>query len=329
MEEATRILLTGATGFVGSHLVETIGAGAALRALVRPTSATGHLLRHGVETTPGDLNDRAGLARAVEGVDVVVHMAALTHAGSEAEYARVNVEGTRALVEAVLEARPRPRRLVYLSSQAATGPSLDGRPVGRHETPRPLTAYGRSKLAGEAVCREAEREGIEVVVLRAAAVYGPRDRDLFHFFRLASWGVLPVPTGPARPLQLVYAPDLARALVRAIEASGASGVYHVAEPRAYPWVEVTRRVAEAIGGRARVVNVPASAIRAAAAMSETFGRLGGGVGIFNRDKARELLAPGWLCETDAAREELGFEAPTPLAAGLAATARWYRENDWL
>lgn len=329
VEEPTRIFATGSTGFVGSHLVNRIGHGAALRALVRPTSAVSHLDAARVERIAGTLEDPDALARGADGADVVLHMAAVTHAGSEAEFERVNVEGTQRLVEALLRAERRPRRLVYLSSLAAVGPTRDGRPVGRDETPAPLTAYGRSKLAGEAVCREAERLGVEVVILRAAAVYGPGDRDLYSFFRLASLGIRPVPTGPVRRLQLLYVRDLADALVRSISAPSASGVYHLAEPNSYTWDEVTRKVAASVGRKGVRVPVPALGIRALAAVAETAGRMTGGVGIFNRDKARELLAPGWTCETDAAGAELGFTAPTALKDGLAETAAWYRAQGWL
>jgi nucleoside-diphosphate-sugar epimerase len=160
-------------------------------------------------------------------------------------------------------------------------------------------------------------------------VYGPGDRDLLQFFQLASWGILPVPTGGVRPLQLIHVEDLARALAQAVRVPGVSGIYHVADPTAYAWEDVAKLVARAVRRRAWVVRIPGVAIRAAASVSEAIGRLSGEVGIFNRDKARELLAPGWLCETDAARRDLEFEASIPLPDGLASTAEWYRANGWL
>jgi nucleoside-diphosphate-sugar epimerase len=227
-----------------------------------------------------------------------------------------------------MAADPRPRRLVYMSSLAAAGPSLNGRPVQVGDTPRPLTAYGRSKLAGEVACEAAARH-VELTILRASAVYGPRDQDLYHFFRLAKRGILPVPMGPPRPLQLIHVTDLADAVVKAATVPGARGTVHVAERAAYAWEDVARKVAEAVGGRARVVRIPEGAVRLAAGVSETLSRWAGASTIFNRDKARELLAPGWLCETEAARELLGFEAAIPLTEGLRSTAQWYREEGWL
>jgi nucleoside-diphosphate-sugar epimerase len=323
------VLVTGATGFVGSHVAEALGRqGVVSRALVRPTSDVRRLASAEIELAPGSLEEPASLRQAMEGVDVVVHLAALTRAHTEEEYHRANVLGTRNLLDALLDAEPRPRRIVYVSSMAAVGPSLDDRPVAPADTPRPLTAYGRSKLAGEALCERAAGS-VEVVILRAPAVYGPRDRDLLHFFRLAARGILPVPTGPARPLQLVHVEDLADAVVIAAAGPAAGGIFHVAERTAYPWAVVGRLVADAMGSRARVVRVPEPMILWAARASETIGRVTGRASIFNRDKARELLAPGWLCDTESARRTLGFEARIPLAEGLRTTAEWYRTEGWL
>ena len=324
-----RVLLTGATGFVGSHVAGAfLRAGWSVRVMARSADRARSVAELGADIVPGSLEDGAALAEACRGVDVVVHMAALTHARTEHAYAAVNVEGTARLLRASLAAMPRPARFVYLSSLAAVGPAVDGRGVRADDPPRPLTAYGRSKLAGEGVCLEA-RDRIEVVILRAPAVYGPRDTDMFHFFRLARRGVLPVPTGPARPLQLVHVADLARALVFAADAPDAAGIYHIAEQRSYSWEEVGQLVGAAVDRRVRPLRVPAMLIRGLAAVSEAVAGAAGRSSIFNRDKARELLAPGWLCDTEAARLDLKFEADIPLEDGLRATAQWYREQGWL
>lgn len=323
------MLLTGATGFVGRHVAGAFArAGLQVRALARAPQRARHLADLGFEVVPGSLEDAAALEQACRGIEVIVHMAAVTHARSDAEYERVNVAGTRGLLAAALARQPRPGRFVFLSSLAAAGPCTDGRAVGTADTPRPLTAYGRSKLAGERLLMQAA-DRIEVAILRAPAVYGPHDTDLYHFFRLAKYGVIPVPTGLPRRLQMVHAADLAAALVRAATAPAAAGVYHIAESRTYTWEEVGRLVGEAVGRRVRVVRVPAALVSGLAAASETAAGLVGRSSIFNRDKARELLAPGWLCETETARTVLGYEAGIPLAEGLRSTAQWYREQGWL
>lgn len=319
-------LVTGATGFVGFHLVQRLGeAGIAVRAVVRRTSRTDELRALGVELREGDLAEPASLARAAEGADVVFHLAALTRARSREDYFRANVDGTRAVLSAAADVGA---RALYLSSLSAAGPSLDGRRIDASDEPRPITEYGRSKLGGEAACRSAA-EKQEVVVLRAPAVYGPRDRDLYRFFSMAARGFIAVPTGPERRLQMLHVRDLAEALFRAAQAERPGLLYHVAEARDYSWEEVAALVAAAVGRRVHTLRVTPGLMRAAAAASELGAGLLGRATIFNRDKARELLAPGWLCDTVTAERELGFVARIPLEAGLKETAEWYHSRGWL
>lgn len=320
----TEIIITGATGFVGSHLVETLAArGERARALVRTSSDTALLERHGFETVVGSLSDEASLRRAVAGTRTVLHLAAATRALDADTFHRVNAEGTENLI-AAMEAEGGDQRLVYLSSLAAVGPPRNG-PVEPGAEPQPLTVYGRSKLAGE---RSVLGHGGNAAVVRAPAVYGPGDRDLLPFFRLARLGVLPVAGSPDRRVQLIHVKDLAAGVIAAADARSASGVYHVAEPRAYVWNEVLDMVASAVGRRGIRVPVPPMVVRAAAAITEGVSRLTRRPVIFDREKAKELLSE-WLCETEVARQELGFEASVPLVEGLRSTAAWYRAQGWL
>ena len=323
------ILVTGATGFVGSHVVAAArGQPFRLRALVRKEADAERLRAAGVDVVRGSLEDDAALREAASGADAVLHLAAMTKARNFEEYQRANDAGTHGLIAAVLAGAPRPKRLIYLSSLAAVGPSVDGNPVSRDTPARPLTAYGRTKLAGEEAC-QAVSGMLEVGILRAPAVYGPRDRDVFEFFRMAKRGVVLLPGGPPRRLQMIHAGDLARALILAATGEATRGVYHVAEARSYEMEEMARMVAVAVGSRARVLKLPGGVIATAAAASESLAGMFGKSTIFNRDKARELLAPGWLCETELARRDFGFEAHIPLQAGLSETAKWYFDNGWL
>jgi nucleoside-diphosphate-sugar epimerase len=284
---------------------------------------------HGtVERVIGEFNNTATLLQALQDTDIVFHLAAVTRARSEQEYISVNGDGTRALMAAIRTSQTRPRRLVYVSSLAAVGPATNGIPVAPSDAPRPITAYGRSKREGEIACLAAA-DDLEVVILRPPAVYGPRDRDLYLSFRLAMRGILLVPSGPERHLQFIHVHDLVEAMLRAATALRASGIYHVAEPRAYSWREIGMWIANAVGRQVRTVRVPQWSVRVAAMMSEWGAALCGQATIFNREKVQEMLAPGWLCETEGAKRDLGFEVRIPLPAGFAATATWYREQGWL
>lgn len=323
-----RALITGATGFVGSHLAEHLAAGGwTLRALVRATSDTARLERLGVERVVGDLGDADALRRAVRGTDVVFHLAAVTGLRADTDFQSANVLGVRTLVRAVVEADPRPRRLVYLSSYAACGPLVDHRARTPHDAPAPLTAYGRTKLQGENELRPLADAGVERMILRAPAVYGPGDHALLPFFRLVRHGVAPSPGGADRPLHLIYAPNLAAALGRAADAP--PGVYAVAEPTVHRWSEVVAEIGRSLGRRPIRLSVPPPLVRAAAGVTEIAGRLLGRTTVFNREKAEELLAPGWVCDLAGSEALLPAGTATPLAEGVARTAEWYRSQGWL
>jgi dihydroflavonol-4-reductase len=317
-------LITGATGFVGGHLVRRLAAaGWKVRALVRATSDTRLLDEAGAERVVGDLDAVDALRDAASGADTVFHLAALTIARREAPFVRANAQGTRNVVQGVLSAARRPRRLVYLSSYAACGPARNGRPRATDETPEPLTAYGRTKLQGEAAVREAASHGVEAVILRAPPVYGPGDQALLPYFRLVKRRLAPAPAGPGLRTHMVYVEDLAAALQRAADAP--PGTWAVAEPVEHPWQAVVGAIAGALGTRPVRVPLPPALVRGAGTVAGWLG----GVGVFNREKAEEMLAPAWLCDLAGLESLLPAGTATPLAEGIARTARWYQEHGWV
>lgn len=321
-------LITGATGFVGGHLVRHLASrGWRMKALVRATSDTRQLERFGVEQVIGDLNDAAKLQAAGSGIDVVFHLAAVTGLRGDTDFASANVEGTRTVAAALLRATPRPRRLVYLSSYAACGPMIDGRPRTLTDPPSPLTAYGRSKLQGERELCVLSDAGVEVSTLRVPAVYGPGDRALLPYFRLVKWGLAPRPGGSDRPLQLLFAPDLARGLANAADA--AAGTYSVADPQPHRWSDVVAAIGEALGRKPLPLPLPPPLVRGAAAASEKAAEVLGRAAPFNREKAEEMLAPGWVCDLTGSEQLLNGASVTPLKEGVARTAHWYRSQGWL
>jgi nucleoside-diphosphate-sugar epimerase len=320
------ILITGATGFVGSHLAEALARhGVTARALVRGSSDVSVLRRFGIGHVRAELGDATALRHAVEDAHTVVHLAAATRALSRQTFQDVNVDGTRRIIEAMQEGGAQ-RRLIYLSSLAAVGPSTDG-PVRPDSEPRPLTTYGRTKLEGERLALGAS--GLTAAVLRPPAVYGPGDRDLLTFFRMARLGILPVIGPGARRVQLIHARDVAEALVGAVEERSAAGIFHIADPTAYAWSEVLDRVAVAVGRRGVRVRIPAAALKGVALATQLGARVTGRPATLDGEKVRELLAEGWLCETEAARRAFGFVSAIPLAHGLRETADWYRSEGWL
>jgi nucleoside-diphosphate-sugar epimerase len=260
-------------------------------------------------------------------VDTVFHLGAVTAARSEHEYELANATGTRAMVDAMISAESLPRRLVYLSSYAAGGPSGENGARACHAEPAPLTAYGRTKLAGEYAAREAEDRGIGVVVIRAPVVYGPGDRALLPYFRLVRWGLALAPGGEDRMLHLVYAPDLALAIRRSADAP--PGTYAVAEPVVHSWEEIARVIARGMGRQPIRIPLPAPLVRTAASITEAIGRLSHRAVTFNREKAEEMLASAWIHDLAGSETLLSHQDATSLHDGIERTIRWYIRQGWL
>src|SRR5690606_31632372 len=323
-----RALISGATGFVGGHLVDRLAdRGWELHALVRPTSDTRALREHGVRLWTGELSDRELLRRACGEVEVVFHLAAVTAARDEEGYHRANVDGTRTLVDALVEADPMPARLVYLSSYAACGPAPPDGVRHNEESPQPLTTYGRTKLAGEEIVRSLAGRGVEVVVMRAPAVYGPGDRALLPYFRLIALRLAPIPKNGENRLHLIYVADLARALEGAADAP--PGTYAVASPGVHRWSEVVGTIASVMNRKPLQIPLAAPLVRLAAGISQAAGSLAGRAAPFNREKAEEMLASAWVCDLTGSEAVLPPEQATPLREGISQTVRWYTRRGWL
>jgi dihydroflavonol-4-reductase len=329
------ILVTGGTGFIGSHLVERLLArGERVRALVRKPA----LLNRGplnkasapLGVVRGDLVTGAGLAQSLNGVDTVIHLAGVTKALSAADYHAGNVTATENLARAIAEQK-RPIRMVHVSSLAAIGPGADATPVAEDAAPRPITPYGKSKLEGERVVRALLPEA---VIVRPPVVYGPRDTDVFQLLKSIRQGiVVQISGGDAggdRWFSAIYAMDLADGMIAAAGASGAAGrTYYLAHSVAVSWNQLGAIAARIMGCSPRVVRVPVAAALGVGYCAELWSRLTRKPGIVSRDKVTEAECTYWICDTRRAKAEIGFAAPTNLEQGLASTLAWYREAGWL
>ncbi len=311
------VLVTGATGFVGSHVAEALlEAGYVVRCTVRRTSDTRWLDGLDVERVEADMRRPEALADAVRGVRAVVHLAGITRAPRPDLYARVNGDGTARLGEAAAEAGV--RRFVYVSSLAARGPDAAEGPV---------SDYGASKRAGEERLRGLT-DRLEVVVLRPGGVYGPRDEDLLPLFRSAARGWLVAPSGGS-VLQPVYVADVARAARLALEGDAGFGPFPLAERQVYDWPAVAAAMEAAFGHSVRLVTLPAGAFEAAGILVQTAWRLVGSAPPLDRRRARDVARHRWTCDPGPTEEGLGWRADVSLPEGLGRSVAWYREAGWL
>lgn len=318
------ILVTGGTGFIGSHLLERLSSsGVPARCLLRRTKSP-RSLPAGVEPAFGDLAGGQGIVEALAGVDTVIHLAGVTKALTAREYYSGNVQATENLARALAG---RPTRLVHVSSLAAIGPSNDGTPVCEEEDPHPLTHYGKSKLEAERLVRELAPGAI---IVRPPVVYGPRDTDVFRLLKSISQGLVLEISGGDRWFSAIYADDLVDGLLAAAESPQALGrTYFLAHPKPNSWGELSSAAARVMARSPRVLRVPAPVAHAVGYGAEIWSRMIRKPGIVSREKIREAQCRWWTCDTRRAAAELGFQAKTSLDAGLASTLAWYKEAGWL
>ena len=319
-----RVLVTGATGFVGSHITKTfVDVGYRVRYGARASSNTRWLDGLAVERVPFDLARPETLSRAVKNVDVIVHAAGVTRARQTGDYHQVNAEGTRRLAAAAAEAGV--RRFVLISSLAARGPDIPS----KDGQSRPASAYGWSKLEAEAYLR-AEEARMDTVALRLAAVYGPRDTDLLPLFKMAQNGWLVAPSGPGLLLQPIYAADAARAALAAVrEPAGGFGPYPVAETARYAWQDVASGLERALERPVRAVRLPAAVFELVGRSAEWAAKLRGATPLFDERRARDLAVHTWTCDPSGTEPALGWRAEVRLFEGLERTVRWYRRAGWI
>ncbi len=326
-----RILLTGANGFIGSHMLDRLSlSDSDITILLRHTSDTsfieGHLSR--ARICYGSLESPAALREAMDGVGVVIHCAGKTKTVGTREFYAVNAGGTLNVVEACNAHSGSVARLVFLSSLAVSGPGSPESPVTEDARPRPVSAYGRSKLLAERHIRQRSR--VPYTILRPAAVYGPRDREFHAVFEAIRRGFMPLVGTGARSLSLIYVTDLVEAVSKVIGCARCErNTYHLAHAVPSTQRDFFSRIAQAMGVAAVPLPMPVLALYAVCLARDLWSRITSRPSMMNLDKIAEIRASGWVCATDRAVEDFGFSAGTSLGEGIGLTLAWYEENGWL
>ena len=324
-------MLTGASGFGGSHVLEALRAPDIPTALLlRPTSNRRFIAAHlpHVEVRLGTFDAPAALRDALAGVTHVVHCAGATKARRAADLHTINAQGTQRLVEAINDQAGTVQRLVHLSTLAAGRPGTASAPARESDPPQLVSEYARSKWAGERAVAETCRT--EFVILRPPGVYGPRDSEFLSLFRAVKRGVAPQFGPRPQELSLVFAHDLAEVMVAVLTHAQAAGrTWNVASPAVVTGRELCDEIANALEVQARTVRLPLWFLRLACLAQGKWSLLSGRPSILSHGKYHELAAPGWVCDLTAFQESLGLACATPLREGVRATVAWYRAQGWL
>jgi len=338
----TKVLVTGASGFIGTHLTRALVAqGDDVTCLVRRTSQVDTLREAGVRLLCGDVTDRESLSAAVAGQEIVYHLAGCTKALDWRCFYRVNQRGVANIAQACAGCTS-PPTLIVTSSLAAAGPSVDGRPRTEADRPAPVSHYGHSKRAGERAA-EAFADRVPITIVRPPIVLGEGDRMGLPLFRsINRFRVHMVPGEIRRRFSVIHADDLAQLLILAAQRGKRlpphghegsrvpQGYYFASCEEDLAYADLGRMVAEAVGRHLLVV-IPAAApvVWTVAYAGEAVARIRHDPLFMNVDKAREITAGSWVCSAQRAAAELGFRVSAPLPQRLRQTAEWYRREGWI
>jgi len=322
--------VTGGTGFIGSHLVEALlQRGVQVRCLLRKRNDLKWLTGLPIEAAFGDCGDSSSLAEAVREVDQIFHLAGVTKAVEEATYFEVNAFGTERLIRACLKNNGRIQKFIYLSSQAAAGPCRNGDKKRETDSCEPVSAYGRSKRKGEELALAFIHE-IPLLILRPCAVYGPRERDIYAFFKLLSRRIKPSFSGEDQHMSLCYVQDIVEAILLAAQSREPSGeIFFLSDGQDYAMEEVGDVFAQVMGVSAFSIRIPEWTMMSVASFSEYFSKLSRRPPLLSKGKVEEMLQRNWVCDITKARTALGFEPVIPLRQGAELTYQWYKREKWL
>ncbi|MDB4920404.1 NAD(P)-dependent oxidoreductase [Mucilaginibacter sp.] len=325
-----RVLITGASGFVGYHLIEeALNSNLEVFAAVRKSSKTDHLKGFDIKYTYPDFTNLQALKDNINEnkYDYIIHAAGVTKARSSKEYDDINAGYTYNLALAALESNIDFKKFVLVSSLAAVGPlnNLNGI-ITENTTPNPVTAYGRSKLLAEEKLESLA--ALNYTILRPTGVYGPRDRDIFIFFKQLNNRIEPYIGNFEQNLSLIYVSDLAKAAIKALYA-GNKKTYNLSDGSFYNRYELGNITKEVLNLKTVKFHLPVNFVKLIANIAEKVSSLSNKASVLNVEKLNELMAVNWNCDIAQAKADLGFSPLYDLRSGVIETLKWYKANNWL
>ena len=327
-----RILITGASGFIGFHLIEAaLRRGLAVYAAVREDSEVRHLKGYDIEFCELTYRNVSLLTKQLEaiGCQYIIHAAGATRAASQEAFDTINAVYAANLARAATQAfGNKLLKFIFISSLAAIGPlnTRDGI-ITEEAVPVPVTAYGRSKLLAES--RLLKLPNLPLIILRPTAVYGPREKDILIVLKAISRGMEAYIGRVEQQLSFVYVKDLASVAISALFSGQSNSAFNISDGRYYGQYELAEFSKQILNRKTWRLHIPQRMIKTLAVAMETVYGWRGKTPVLNVEKLQELTAVNWYCSIDKAKTELGFHPQYALEQGLRETLEWYRQHKWI
>lgn len=323
-------VVTGGSGFVGSHLVDLLlSKGHKVKCIVRSSSNLRWLKDKDVEIINSGLYDLEKLKDVLKDADYLFHVAGIVKAKSMEDYIKGNVETTKNLLEAIKSVNKSIKRVVIVSSLTATGPSKIGKPNNELTPLNPITRYGVSKKAEENLVKSYMKD-IPITIVRPPAVYGPRDTEIYLIFKTYKSGLLPLIGFNKKEVSIVHVSDLVRGIFMAATCDKAAGeIYFIGSKEYYNWDEMGNAIAKGMGKRALTLRLPHFLVYTVGAIAEFFSKFSSKAATFNFEKARDFVQEAQTCDSSKAFNHFGYQSEISLEDGMKSTINWYKDNKWL
>ncbi|MDP1727855.1 MAG: NAD(P)-dependent oxidoreductase [Bacteroidota bacterium] len=328
-----KILITGASGFIGSFLVEeALKRDYEVYAGIRKSSSTKYLSDSRIKLTELDFSNPDLLNQKISELpqfDYIIHNAGLTRAPKKADYFTSNYQYTKNIIDALISQKKVPEKFIYMSSLAAYGPGDPEllNPVQVSDTPRPLTAYGRSKLESEKYLNTLPN--FPHIIIRPTAVYGPREKDLFTVFKMINNNIELFVGFKKQHLTFIYVKDLVKAVFQSMESGIINRGYFVSDGNVYDGKILGNIIKKQLGKRTLRISFPIGLVRLIAIISESTKYISGKQALLNYDKINELECTNWQCDIQPLIDELNFKPEYNLNEGIQETITWYKQTKWL
>jgi len=323
-------VVTGANGFVGSHLVDyLLSKNFEVRCIVRKSSNLQWLKGKEVKIFDCGLFDKNKLREAFKGANYIFHVAGVVKAKDEAGYFKGNVEATKVLLEVAAEMKDQLKKFIVVSSQTVSGPAQKDKPVTEEMMPNPLTTYARSKLKQEQLALSF-KDIFPVTICRAPAIYGERDTEIFIYFQVFNRGLTTMIGFNKKELSLLHVADLAEGLYLAAISEKANGeIYFISSEKFYNWDEVGEITSKVLGKKAFRIRIPHFIVFIIAAFAQFFAMFSSNPATLNIEKAKDLTQRYWICDTSKAMRELGYRQKVSVEEGIKRTCEWYKQMKWI